>query len=196
MEIIIRRLKVSRIKMSLGKIVAQDIKIERINEKHDVGHFKSYEKELVQFLLEDALDNQKKRISVTYLWFLRTGELIGYITLLNDRINLEGDLKIVFREKGILYRSLPALKVGRLCVDNRFLRRSVGTMMIDFSIRMAFHIHEKYSGCRFIVLDAKRNRENDVIHFYKKQGFKELKEREKGVTPMFFDLVHDVEFSL
>jgi len=47
---------------------------------------------LVDFLVEDALENQKNRISVTYLIFLESGELVGYVTLLNDRINLEGDL--------------------------------------------------------------------------------------------------------
>ena len=66
--------------------------------------------------------------------------------------------------------------------------------MIDFSIKVAFHVHNEYSGCRFIVLDAKRNKEKDPIHFYKKQGFKELKERQKGTTPMYFDLVSNIKF--
>lgn len=180
----------------LPKISSEDIKIERINENHKVNTFQSYEKELVDFLLEDALKNQKNRISVTYLWFLKnSGDLVGYITLLNDRINLESDLKEVFRGKGILYHSLPALKIGRLCVDDKFLRRGIGTMMIDFAIKVAHHIFERFSGCRFIVLDAKRSLKNDPIHFYKKQGFTELKERKKGATPMHLDLVSDIKFS-
>ena len=64
--------------------------------------------------------------------------------MLNDRINLEGDLKTVFREKGVLYRALPALKIGRLCVDDRYLRKGIGTVMIDFSIKVAFHIFDKF----------------------------------------------------
>ena len=105
------------------KITSEKIKIERLNCNHNLLDFKSEEQELVDFLVEDALDNQRKQISVTYLVFLNTGELTGYVTLLNDRINLEGDLKEAFREKGILYRALPALKIGKLCVDERFLRR-------------------------------------------------------------------------
>lgn len=180
----------------MGKITAKDVKIERIQESHNIKDFKSYEQELVNFLLEDALINQNHQISVTYLLFLNTNELIGYVTLLNDRINLEGDLKNLFRKKGIQYHSLPALKVGRICVDDRFLRKGVGTMMIDFSIKVAFHIFEKYSGCRFIVLDAKRNSINDPLHFYKKLGFKQLKERKKGTTPMYLDLVGNVKFRI
>ena len=134
----------------MEKINVNEIKIERMGEKQDISNFQSYEKELVKFLVEDALDNQTKQISVTYLWFLKTGELIGYITLLNDRINLEGDLKTAFRNKGISYKALPALKVGRLCVDNRFLRRGLGTLMVAFTVKVAKHIFDKYSGCRFI----------------------------------------------
>ena len=178
----------------MEKITAEDVKIERIQENHNIKGFKSYEQELVYFLQEDALINQNHQISVTYLFFLNAGELVGYLTLLNDRINLESDLKEIFRQKGIQYHSLPALKVDRLCVDDRFLRRGIGTMMIDFSIKVAFHIFEKYSGCRFVVLDAKRNTANDPIHFYKKLGFTELKERKKGTTPLYLDLVSDVKF--
>src|SRR3989344_3484545 len=180
----------------MEKITAEDVKIERIQENHNIKSFRSYEQELVYFLREDALINQNHQISVTYLFFLNAGELVGYLTLLNDRINLESDLKEVFRQKGIQYHSLPALKVGRLCVDDRFLRRGIGTMMIDFSIKVAFHIFEKNSGCRFVVLDAKRNTANDPIHFYKKLGFKELKERKKGATPMYFDLANNFKFSV
>ncbi len=178
---------------SQPQIRPEEIKIERINPTHSFQTFQSYEKELVDFLIEDALDNQKKQISVTYLWFLK-GELVGYLTLLNDRINLEGELKDIFREKGIGYHSLPSLKVGRLCVDNRFLRRGLGTLMLAFAVKIANHIFIDYAGCRFIVLDAKRNPQNDSLHFYKKVGFEELKQRKKGTTPMYLDLVNNTKF--
>lgn len=179
----------------MEKIKVEDVRIERLNEKHSLNNFQSYEQELVDFLLEDALNNQKNRISVTYLWFLNK-ELAGYITLLSDRINLESDLKDMFRRKGIEYHSLPALKVGRLCVDNRYLRRGLGTLMLAFAVKVANHIFNECAGCRFIVLDAKKNPQNDPIHFYKKLGFQRLKERKKGTTPMYLDLVNNVEFNV
>lgn len=179
----------------MEKITNDDVRIERINEKHDIGGFQSPEQELADFLIEDALDNQKNKISVTYLLFLKTGELVGYIALLNDRINLEGNLKEIFRGKGIMYHSLPALKIGRLCVDTRFLRKGIGTIMVAFAVKVAHSIFNEYAGCRFIVLDAKRNPENDPLHFYKKIGFEVLKERKKGSTPMCLDLVNNIKFS-
>ncbi|MDD4354160.1 MAG: hypothetical protein PHN56_06935 [Candidatus Nanoarchaeia archaeon] len=175
----------------MNKLTAKDIRIERLTKDFDLTNFISYEKELVAFLKEDALDNQEKMISVTYLWLINeTNELCGYLTLLNDKINLEGDLKEIFKNKGILYKSLPALKIGRLCVDDRFLRRDLGTLMVLFAIQKAKEIYLEKSGCRFITLDAKRNKDisRDSIHFYKYSNFNILKERNKGATPMFLDL--------
>ena|SRR3989338_9031616 len=180
----------------MDKIPITEIRIERMNETHNVSNFESYEQELVNFLKQDALKNQMSRISVTYLWFLKTGELAGYITLLTDRIHLEESLKESFRLKGILYKALPAVKIGRLCVDNNFLRRGIGTLMIDFSVKIGLNIHSRYCGCRFVVLDAKRGEKMDPIHFYKKHGFKELKQRERGTIPMYLDLINDVKFGL
>ncbi len=170
-------------------IKPEEIKIELANQHHQVGLFQSYEKELVGFLREDALENQKQRLSVTFLWFYER-QLVAYVTILNDKINLEGDLKEFFREKGVHYKSLPALKIGRLCVDDRFLRRGLGKSMILSAIQIANEINRNKSGCRFITLDAKRNPnpKSDSIHFYKKMGFKSLKERVKGTTPMYLDL--------
>src|SRR3989338_7561 len=172
-----------------SKIRADEIKIEIINSKHKVNSFQSYEKELVDFLEEDALENQKQRLSITFLWFYQN-QLVSYITLLNDKVNLEGDLKEFFKEKGIHYKSLPALKIGRICVDDRFLRRGLGRLMLLSAIQIANEINRNKAGCRFITLDAKRNPNPklDSIHFYKKQGFKTLKERVKGTTPMYVDL--------
>jgi len=175
----------------MSKLTAKDIRIERLNKDFDLTIFNSYEKELVAFLKEDALDNQEKMISVTYLWFINeTNELCGYLTLLNDKINLEGDLKEVFKNKGILYKSLPALKIGRLCVDDKFLRKGLGTLMVLFAIQKAKEIYSEKSGCRFITLDAKRNSDTtkDSIHFYRHLSFNTLKERNKGTLPMFLDL--------
>ena len=175
-----------------GKIDPKDIAIEKLNDKHTLDNFKSYEKDLAEFLKDDALGNQKQRLSVTFLWFYGK-ELVGYLTLLNDKINLEGNLKEFFREKDIHYKSLPALKIGRLCVHDDFLRRGIGRLMVLFAIQHANEICEHKAGCRFITLDAKRNekRELDSIHFYKRMGLKMLKERAKGTTPMYLDLKVD-----
>src|SRR3989344_8097950 len=174
----------------MSNIRPEEIRIEKLSKEHDITGFQCYEKELVKFLNEDALDNQDKRISMTYLWFLKeTNELIGYFTLLNDKINLEGDLKEYFNDKGVFYHSLPALKIGRLAVDDRFLRRGIGTLMIDYIIRRAKLISVKIAGCRFITVDAKRKQKKrkKYFSFYYKKKFQVFREG-KDATFMHLDL--------
>jgi GNAT superfamily N-acetyltransferase len=183
--------------MDDNKINPDHIRIENLSSAHEeiIKGLQSYEQDLVDFLLEDALKNQEKKISKTYLWFLKsTNGLIGYITLLTDRINLDAPLKKEFREKDAHYKSLPALKIGRLCVDDRFLRKGIGRLMIQFIIYQVIKLNER-CGCRFITLDAKRNpdKSKDSLHFYKKMGFEILKEREKGATPMYKDVFKILE---
>ena len=178
-----------------NKISITEIEIQQINESRSpiLPGFRSYEKELVDFLVEDALDNQAKQMSITYLWFLKsTNELVAYVSVLTDAISLQGELKEHFRQQGILYKSLPALKIGRLCVSDEYLGRSIGTLMIEFVLVLAQRI-SKEIGLRFITTDAKRNPEprKDSVHFYKKLGFEILKQREKGTIPMYKDLIKE-----
>ncbi|MDD4878197.1 MAG: GNAT family N-acetyltransferase [Candidatus Nanoarchaeia archaeon] len=175
------------------EIKRDDIIILKLIAGHKplLSSFKSYEKELADFLQEDALDNQDKSISTTYLWFYKpTGELVAYMSVLTDAINLQGNLKSYFRKAGIMYKSLPALKIGRLCVSDAYLHKGIGTLMIEFAIIIAEKIR-KDVGLRFITTDAKRNTDpdKDSLHFYKKLGFEVLREREKGTLPMYKDLI-------
>lgn len=182
------------------KIKPNEIRVEKLVYPHKdlLENFTSYEQELVDFLNEDALNQQKRRISVTYLWFMRkTNELIGYMTVSPDCVklkNISQELSAKFRDKGINYKSLPALKIGRLCVDDGFLKKGVGTLMIQFSIKLAIGMSENV-GCRFLYLDAKRNEDpqKDAIHFYKKLGFEIYKDRNRKETPLYLDIIQYIK---
>ena len=177
------------------KIKPEELRVEKLGEVHleKIKLFVSYEPELVDFLTEDALNQQKRKISVTYLWFKRdTDELVAYITLSPDCVKLKkinDQLAQKFRDKGINYKSLPALKIGRLCVHDKFLGQGIGSLIIQFSINIAKDICNQ-AGCRFLYVDAKRNPDpkKDAIHFYKKIGFELYKERDVKETPMYIDL--------
>jgi GNAT superfamily N-acetyltransferase len=179
----------------LKKIIKRkknDFIIEKLSEKNNerISQFCSYEKDLVDFLLEDAYNNQKSNISTTYLWFdKKTKQLAAYITILTDSISLSHELKDKFKEKGITYKSLPALKIGRLCVDDNYLRQGIGSLLIKFTLAKVIEINST-AGCRFITLDAKNNPDTnkDPLHFYKKMDFSILRKRKKGTTPMFRDV--------
>lgn len=178
------------------RIKPESLRIEKLSKKHE-GTIKSFEtdtKELKDFLVEDAIKNQEMAISTTYLWFhIPTNKLAGYLTILNDAIRVHGTrVGGSFLDKGVSYKTLPALKIGRMCVDRNFLRKGIGTYMIYHTIKRAVEISDK-AGCRFIVLDAKSA--TGAIRFYKKTGFEILKEREKGTIPMYFDLIKLIQLN-
>lgn len=169
-----------------------------LSDSHDLSRFHSYEQELVNFLRKHALHDQKHKISLTFLWFYGM-DFVGYITLLNDKLTLNSTLRKFFTQKEIFYNSLPALKIGRLCVDDRYIGRGIGKIMVQFAIDCAKKINMTWSGCRFLTLDAKRGIEfaRNPVLFYKKNGFCVLKEKENSAL-MYLDLesLNDFEFHL
>lgn len=173
------------------RISREDLNIELISEKHKdiLENFKTDDTELRQFLIEDALGNQEMGLSYTYLWFYeKSHDLVAYITLLADSVRVHGTLLgQSFLDKGVEYKTLPALKVGRLCVHKDYRGRGIGTLTTDFAIKKLVAINENEGvGCRFLIVDAKK----DAIHFYKKMDFQVLKSREKGTLPMYCDMLN------
>ena len=166
---------------------------EKLSKQHlqVINSFQNQEKELVDFLVEDALANQAMRISTTYLAFLTEGgfkKLVGYVSLLSDSIRVKEnkELLVFFDNKGIHYSCLPALKIGRLAVDALYQKKGIGTHLILFSISTGSKLSDNV-GCRFITTDAKP----EAIDFYNKLGFRVLKERKGKLIPMYFDLSYD-----
>lgn len=151
-------------------------------------------KDLNDFLVDDALQQQGESVNVTYLWISKKGkELLGYITLCNDSIHLFGEKKVEMKKIGISYKALPALKICRMAVNRNYANKKIGTKMVAFAISTVLEIN-KMSGCRFLTLEAKNDpawaEENKPIHFYKKIGFAVTKERKQTASyiPMYKDL--------
>ena len=181
---------------------------EKIKPKHRplIEKFLSYQEDLQEFLVEDALKLQDISISNTLLVFdaktyRKTDnlEILGYLTILNDGIILDKTLRNEFSKKGITYKSLPALKIGRLCVDDRFQKRGIGRCLLVWAMYRAAMLNQS-SACRFVTLDAKRddNKEVDSLEFYLKHGFQLLyrgKER-TDTSPMYLDVIGTIRKSL
>lgn len=166
----------------MEKIAPESLSIEKIKVTHDLSSFQSSEKELQSFLVEDALHNQEQNISVTFLWLYKE-QIVSYMTLLVDRITLKTDLQEFFKQKQIYYPTLPALRIGRLCVDDRFQRRGLGTYMLRAVYQKTKNLNEHTAGCRFLTVDAK----NKAISFYQNFGF-QISKKAMETTNMFFDI--------
>jgi ribosomal protein S18 acetylase RimI-like enzyme len=174
------------------KIDIKDLRVELLESRHKavIKGFrtdakKPEEVELRDFLIEDAIDNQEMEISSTYLFFHNpSNKLAGYVTVLSDAVRIHGThLGKAFSDQGVPYKTLPAMKIARMCVDEGFKRKGIGTNMLLFAMGRLVAVNE-HCGCRFLIVDAKR----DAIHFYKRFSFQVLKEKEKGTLPLYYDM--------
>lgn len=131
-------------------------------------------------------------MSVTYAWH-EAGRAVAFFSLSNDSIKKEECpkssfkrlIKIIPHEKR--YSSMPAVKIGRLGVQQDIKRSGVASRIMDY-LKIWFTQGNK-TGCRFLLVDAYNNPE--VIAFYRKNGFDFLVGgTEKEVTRiMYFDLI-------
>lgn len=174
----------------------EDLEITELDDstKTIITGFKCHLDEIEKFLKEDALKQTKEGINRTFLWSSKKERrLLGYLTICVDAISLDKIRKEEMKQMGIRYKSLPALKIGRIGVHKDYCGRKLGSKMIAFAIKRALSVHRK-AACRFLTLDSK-NDENipdtlKPLRFYKKNGFEVLKTREKSNTVhMFRDLI-------
>lgn len=157
----------------------------------DIKPFRCADKDLNEFLFEDAKHFQKELMAVTYLLeYMEQNKTAAYYSLLADKITFNPEEKVVWNKlnrnipNAKRRRSYPAVKVGRLAVNEEFAGSGLGTFILD-NIKYAF-ANVKRLGCRFITVDAL----NSAVSFYKKNGFQFFTEQDKGdeTRLMFFDL--------
>jgi GNAT superfamily N-acetyltransferase len=135
--------------------------------------------DLDNFIHNDAESHLMNRMAVTYGFFVEgITEPLGFTTLQNDSIKVQ--------TPGYLYKSSPAVKVGRLGINNKIQGHGFGGELM-FMIK-EFMLTNNRTGCRYITLDAYNN--SRVLNFYIKNGFKPLKEIQttRRQVLMYFDL--------
>ena len=153
--------------------------------------FKCSEEDLNNFLFEDAKHFQRELMAVTYL--IEDHELnltVAYFSLLADKIIFNPEEKATWNKlnrkipNSKRRKSYPALKIGRLAVNEEYTGTGVGTFILD-SIKYAF-TSVKRLGCRFITVDALTS----ATSFYEKNGFRFFTEldKEDETRLMFYDL--------
>jgi ribosomal protein S18 acetylase RimI-like enzyme len=146
------------------------------------------------FIKNDALRQQDSSAGKTFLLISKSKkQLLGFVTLCTDSIRLKGITKEEQNIIGLKYKTLPALKVARMAVDSKFFHKKLGTKMLVIAIKSALKINS-FAGCRFLTVEAKNEKnlpeKRKPIHFYKKFGFKILKERKrnKSYISMYIDM--------
>ena len=150
------------------------IKLVSLTKDILLDDFVSEYKEYELFLKENALKYQEKNISFTHLLIHRVDNgIMAYMTLSTDAIQLTSDEKECSDMNEIPFSTIPALKIGKLCVDDNYreLYSGIGSLMIDFARGFAFTINENGVACRFLTIDADIEHNPSVVAFYEVNRF-------------------------
>ncbi len=163
----------------------------RLPPNHNFKPFDCGDSDLNEFLLESSIDYMTRLLSVTYI--IETDEWTkAFFSVSNDKISIKEMPSKEFEEKfqdpmpeGKKYRSYPAVKIGRLGVNNTFQRQGFGGKMLDY-IKYMF-IDNNRTGCQYITVDAYAQ----SLKFYLDNGFKYLTDKDVGrdTRQMYYNLM-------
>ncbi|HLO58440.1 MAG TPA: GNAT family N-acetyltransferase [Bacteroidales bacterium] len=158
------------------------IRLSRLTQDHNIKPFDCGEKDLNDFLFNDAKQLQSNLLWVTYV-FETDNFTIAYFAVANDLLNInvndhrdfKHELRSRYRGHRFLYKlfeqtSFPAVKLGRFGVTEKYHRQGIGSFLLDFI--KYFFINNNKTGCAFITVDALNK--CDAISFYEKNGFEIL----------------------
>jgi hypothetical protein len=157
----------------------EELVIEALNEKHSASVLGCFtcgtSSELDNFVKNDALYEQNRRLNRTFLFFHKNN-LVGYVSLNSDLTNAVYFRKTDLVQKGgsdrPIYKSFPCVLIGRLAVQEEYRRKGIGEFIVARAIGIILESVSKYIGVRFVTVDPK-----DEIsrNFYKnKCGFVDM----------------------
>jgi predicted GNAT family N-acyltransferase len=165
------------------------IDIVKLKEDTVIQPFESEDKDLNDFLLNDAKNYLKSMLAVTYLLQVNN-EIVAYFSLSNDSLIKNNDEKSTWNKINRAVpnekrrRTYPAVKIGRLAVAKKYAGMGLGHHII-LAVREMYY-EPQQAGCRFLTVDAYR----DVLPFYQKNYFKFLTDQDldDDTRAMYFDL--------
>lgn len=169
------------------------MELKRFDPDEPRPKFSCGDEDLDEFFAVDSVEGGRQLLSVTYGFVDDDGVVAAYFSVSNDAIRKELLQRSVFKrltkfvpfEKR--YRSLPAVKIGRLGVCREKRGGGIGRMVLDY-MKAWFTTNNK-TGCRFLLVDAYNKPE--TTSFYTKNGFDFLTESDKdgNTRIMYFDLI-------
>lgn len=167
------------------------MRLIRLTQDYPLDHFDCGDRDLNDFLFEDAKHFLEKRIANTFI-LDDDGKIAAYFCLLNDKISrLEitnskwKKIKDSFPDNKH-FRSYPSIKIGRFAVSIDYKGQHVGTDLMAM-IKSILNMRQDYAAFRFITVDAYLS----AIPFYEKNGFKILSQKDKDdhTRLMYFDMM-------
>lgn len=147
---------------------APPFRLTRLDAVHERARFHSPSEPLNRYLLEQATQDIRRRVAACFVALDEaspaSSRIAGYYTLASASLWL-ADLPDSIRKKLPRYPTVPAVRMGRLAVDQAYLGRGLGgALLADALDRAAQAEIAAYA----LVVDAK---DEAAAAFYRHHGF-------------------------
>jgi ribosomal protein S18 acetylase RimI-like enzyme len=134
---------------------------------HDRSLFHSGSKQLDRYLREQATQDVRRRVAACFVALEEKRRVIGYYTLASASVPLTA-LPPENRKTLPRYPSVPAVRMGRLAVDQAFQGRGLGGALLADALDRTMRAEiASYA----LIVDAKHD---DAAAFYRHHGFLSL----------------------
>ena len=165
-----------------------------------VENFDCGDKDLNNFIVNEASDYTRSLLSVTYVVVNKSDKtkVVAFFSLSADKLSVNDFVSNSefnrFRKKRFVHekqlRSYPAIKLCRLGVDKSVKGMGIGTIILSLVEYLC--TYENRFGNRFITVDAYK----EAVPFYQRNGFLPLTQKEINnyTKPLYFDLKETIKY--
>ncbi|MBT4485536.1 MAG: GNAT family N-acetyltransferase [Candidatus Latescibacteria bacterium] len=142
------------------------------HEYYKLGWFDCGDSEINEFFIEDALPHKQELMAESYVFEYKNSPL-ALVSFQNDSIQFDDDengerkkfgkgINLPFQKR---YKSIPAIKLGRLGVHKEYVNNGVGSNLLSHCKKL--FVTKNRTGCRLITVDSYIKR----IEFYQNNDF-------------------------
>lgn len=144
--------------------------LARLEAHHDRTSFQSGSPALNRYVQEQVNQDIRRRVAACFVALSDGHRMAGYYTLASASILL-ADLPVCISKKLPRYPSVPAIRMGRLAVDETFKGQGLGgALLADALVRAARAEIAAFA----MLVDAK---DENAAAFYRHHGFMALPDR-------------------
>lgn len=146
--------------------------ISILRSTHDKNAFSSGVQQLDRYLTQQASQDLRRNISVTYVLTKTDSAIVtGYYTLSSTSIYLNL-LPNEMEAKLPRYPTLPSTLIGRLAVDEKYQGKKLGEKLLIDALKRSLKASKKI-GSLAVIVDAKND---NAMQFYQSYGFIQFNE--------------------
>lgn len=141
---------------------------EPLSSQHQKALFNCGKPQLDDYLHLQAGQDMKKKLSACFV--LKDGEsqlIKGYYTLSNSAISLDHLPASLGKKLPQAYKSIPAVLLGRLAVDQSYRNQGIGKLLLVDALKRCYDI-SKTLGTYAVIVDPL---DKEAERFYSKYGF-------------------------